>query len=509
MAISPPSFSGEKTYAQMAADANAYINSSNNPSGITTVAQAKAFVNSDLGKSLPYLSNYINTIDSIKKNDDYAKAQTANAIAQIAFAASNPTDYALYNLNKASSAFTYGKARNLNNWVSDGQKNLGLAANYLISQGVSAPEIYSQIEAGQQAGLKSANSDVSRLGKGNFLDKTLDVFDIVAGASVASAMGLGPVGAAALNSAMAISNGANVTEALKAAIGGLTAAQVPEFLKSVNAISGNQIVDAAVNSATQNIANAAITGQDIKTAALAGLVGGGITGAFKAATSSSTPSTAAQPSQPSTQSSSQTPTSTGGALGSGFYGTSDDEIAKLLNTPVAPSPSGQYVPRTSPTSLEGFYTPTGFDTLPALGSTVAGGASGQLGSGFYGTGTIDIGGLMGLAPNGQLVNPLTGQLSPVYSGGYTAASDQGMTPADYIQKMVSLLKTSGNASTKTPTATTATQKPSQVQTTQNFMNNPQFIVGKPIDPENSGPFLGLQTFQTSSPLDSLVKALKG
>jgi hypothetical protein len=88
----------------------------------------------------------------------------------------------------------------------------------------------------------------------------------------------------AINSAASLAQGKKIEDVVKSAIGSLAASQVPEFLKELNnKLPDNSIYDGVIN-AERQVAYALVTGNDVKTAALAGLAGGAIAGKLYQAT---------------------------------------------------------------------------------------------------------------------------------------------------------------------------------------------------------------------------------
>ena len=80
---------------------------------------------------------------------------------------------------------------------------------------------------------------------------------------------------------------------MQAGLAGLGAAQVGDYLQTVKAISNNQVVNSAVTNAARQATAATIMGQDVKTAALAGLAGGAVGGSLLRSTDNAAISRAA------------------------------------------------------------------------------------------------------------------------------------------------------------------------------------------------------------------------
>jgi hypothetical protein len=251
---------------------------------ITNFQQAMAFANSDVGKKMPLFR----LVDDAKyyfrgtgsRSRERGKEQ-ARIIASFERARQDPVEFTKRAINQAVTDYS----RSYRAYQSDphpqikseldGFKNdLAKAVNFLVENKVPASEIqniFTTAEQFYQDLVKKSNALAS---KQNFFDKLFSFSDALIVGGLTGGLGLSAVNAAALNSALAIANGAPIDKALQAGLAGLAANQVGSYLQTVNAIAQNDLVNSAVTNASRQATAALITGGDVKTAALAGLAGG-------------------------------------------------------------------------------------------------------------------------------------------------------------------------------------------------------------------------------------------
>lgn len=260
---------------------------------ITTYAQALEFANSSTGKSIPGMWD---ALARLKESHSISslKRYRAEDIANIAKAAQDPLKW---QLNRSVSAVAnYAKAvaggfdKNFDPSVKQNIiKEYEKLPSYLVSNKLDVSEIQGIWREAEKSLLRNQQMQ----SKKSTFDYVFDIADSLIVGSLTGGLGLSPLNAAALSSAIAIANGADVKQALQAGLAGLGAGQVGEYLQTVNAISNNQVVNSAVTNAARQATAATIMGQDVKTAALAGLAGGAVGGSLLRSTDNAAISRAA------------------------------------------------------------------------------------------------------------------------------------------------------------------------------------------------------------------------
>jgi hypothetical protein len=157
------------------------------------------------------------------------------------------------------------------------KSDLDKATGFLIENKVPIAQIKSSIDSG----VAEANrwyQHAAANARPDFMDYVFGIGENLIVGGLTGGLGLSAVNAAALNSALALANGADVADALKAGLAGLAANQVGSYLQNVKGMVKDPIVNTALTNAAQSAATATVLGQDVKTAALAGLAGGAIAG---------------------------------------------------------------------------------------------------------------------------------------------------------------------------------------------------------------------------------------
>jgi hypothetical protein len=256
---------------------------------ITNYQQAVDFANSELGKKLPIwkLMDDINYYSvGTGSRGKHTRKYAAPAIAALERVRQDPVGYV--------------KSQGLTNYISYYtsavrdhetamarhkplvQKEIDLykgelskALSFLIENKTPAVEIQKIVDDYIVQRQISAQQNQP---KPSFMDKVFGVAENLIVGGLTGGLGLSAIQVAGLNSALAIANGAKVEDALKAGLAGLAAGQVGQYLQTVNAITDNPIVNSAITNAAQSAAAATVLGQDVKTAALAGLAGGAAAG---------------------------------------------------------------------------------------------------------------------------------------------------------------------------------------------------------------------------------------
>lgn len=246
---------------------------------ITTWQQAQKFYQSDLAKIMPIETEIANLNWSISTADAYGQDRNANGyvredIAKAEAIRKNPLSYVKKNFPRLVSLAAFTDFPEL---ASRHKSNLDKAVAYLIQNKVDVKEIQKLADSGMAEAQQRYQHNVSA-SKPDFMDYVFGAAENLIVGGLTGGLGLSAVNSAALNSALAIANGANVQDALKAGIAGLAANEVGSYLQSVNSLAANPTVNTAVTNAARNIASASVLGQDVKTAALAGLAGGAAAG---------------------------------------------------------------------------------------------------------------------------------------------------------------------------------------------------------------------------------------
>lgn len=250
---------------------------------VTTYDQAVAFGNSEIGKRIPDMDKWLYNLEWSYYNYGNAKPATRERnfnyyLSLINQAKTNLPKAMEQGLATAAKNYLYAvRSYNIDPHpqyaaILDRRKNeLNDAVKLSMEVGVPAQTIVRSLEAGQGEYTDSLNRMAADLSKS---DRIWGIADQLIVGGLTGGLGLSATNAAVLGSALAIANGANVQDALRAGIGTVAANQVPEFLNSVGAVSNNDVVNAAVANAGRQATFAAITNQDVKQFALAGLAGG-------------------------------------------------------------------------------------------------------------------------------------------------------------------------------------------------------------------------------------------
>ena len=250
-----------------------------------TYQEAVAFGTSPIGKRIPNMDKWLYSLERIYYN--YGNAKPATRARNLAYyldlvnqAKTNLPQAMERGLAEAVQNYLYAvRSYNLDSHPQyaahlENRKNqLNDAVKLAAEVGVKPEVIVKSLEAGQGLYTDSMNSMIAHLRKS---DKIWGIADnLILGALTG---GLSPINAAALNSALAIANGADIKDALKAGLAGLGANQVGSYLQSVTGLVKDPTLNTALVSAAQSAAAATVLGQDVKTAALAGLAGGAVAG---------------------------------------------------------------------------------------------------------------------------------------------------------------------------------------------------------------------------------------
>lgn len=252
---------------------------------ITTYNEAIAFANSPQGKATPGLFLVIDELNyQVKRNPgkrgEARRREAVNAqIQQVNLAQQNPVQFAKNSLNRQITGFyqAYNAGRGGERFFGNPEewkKQINNTVNFLIQNKTPAIEIQNEFTKAAQQYKAAIENDIRMQSQKNIFDRILDVADTLIVGGLTGGLGLSAVNAAALSSALAIANGANAEEAIRAGLGSIAASQVPDFLKNVNNLIPNDALYAGLVNAERQAVNALLTGQDPKQAALAGFAGG-------------------------------------------------------------------------------------------------------------------------------------------------------------------------------------------------------------------------------------------
>lgn len=241
---------------------------------ITTYQQALAFANSPEGQAIPGMWDAKAQLIESHSLPVLQKYRPAD-IANIEKARQNPVQWQLNRSVNAVANYAKALAGGFDkNFAPSVKQNIineyNKLAPYLIANKVPATQIQNVWKGAQQV----LQTDTALMNKRNTFDYIFAVADTLILGGLTGGLNLTVVQSAALNSALAIANGANAEEAIRAGLGSIAASQVPDFLKNVNNLIPNDALYAGVVNAERQAVNALLTGQDPKQAALAGLAGG-------------------------------------------------------------------------------------------------------------------------------------------------------------------------------------------------------------------------------------------
>lgn len=247
-----------------------WVSSSANTSGITSVGQALEWARRPENISLVGMDNVVAQLQSDLDfvNMGYRgnfPLYVKEGIYKIANVKIDPVSFVKAQLPDAIFRARYGNQTALN--------QIAPSLNVLINNKVPVTEIQGLIDAG--VGKTPAPPP-----KPSFMDKVFGIAENLIVGGLTGGLGLSALQVAGLNTALAIASGAKVEDALKAGLAGLGANQVGQYLQTVSAVTADPIVNSAITNAAQSAAAATVLGQDVKTAALAGLAGGTVAGAL-------------------------------------------------------------------------------------------------------------------------------------------------------------------------------------------------------------------------------------
>lgn len=247
---------------------------------ILTKEDALAFLDSDVGKMLPLqkqrdsLNRAIsgNLIVGIGSSPTLLKQELDSIFNELNAIRKNPTGYVKSQLPNTVGMYLYLNAigsPDADKFLNDAKNSVALLSEYKVP----AADIDKLIESGKSYGQMRIDDYVEKH-KPGIMDYAFPVFM----GMMTGAAGLSAIQAAAFNTFQALAHGAEPIDALKSGIANLAASEVGEYLQTVKGVTTDPIIKNAATNAIRNAASASVLGQDVKTAALSGLVGGAVAG---------------------------------------------------------------------------------------------------------------------------------------------------------------------------------------------------------------------------------------
>jgi len=214
---------------------------------ITNFQQAMAFANSDVGKRLPLFR----LVDDAKYyfQGTGSRSRTrgneqAKVIANFERARQDPVGFTKATVNNVMAAYLQSYRAyqgdphpQIKSELNGFKNDLNKAANFLVENQVPASEIQNIFTSAQQNYKNVVEKSIQLSSKQNLFDKIFAVTDSLIVGGLTGGLGLSPVNAAALSSALAIANGAPIDKALQAGLAGLAASQVGQYLQTVKTIA--------------------------------------------------------------------------------------------------------------------------------------------------------------------------------------------------------------------------------------------------------------------------------
>jgi len=283
---------------------------------ITNIEEAQRFVNGapnsyyrygvgvgGMGKYIPSLKDLYSDLEyyALEKKGgtfEFREKQINRIYGELTKAYLNPKQYAFDEVHRitkrivtAGSKSTY----NPNDYTLD-NNNLQKTIKYLLeNENVNVSALQSVISNATKLGIEQAQQDIEyniQANKPRGIDRFFDFAELAMGSIALPAMGnvlAGSLGVSAAagnaiaNTIAGITNGGDPQEILKRTVAGMTAYQAGEYVAALSKLKDPIIQNTLGNSVTQGV-NAALLGQDVKTALLAGAAGGAVAGGVLRAT---------------------------------------------------------------------------------------------------------------------------------------------------------------------------------------------------------------------------------
>lgn len=279
---------------------------------ITNLQQARNFVNGGFGDLMPTLKSDLEQLEWYYGRAAQGQMSAAGRARQqqyfinkINSAAQNSKQYAIDQVNNLVKNIViqtaYNNPRSLAQ-ANDYKKQLDPTIKYLIqNEGLPITSVSKILQDAEYQANVYAGKEFERQYKRSALDNFFDFAEILMGAvaipgmgkALASSLGVsGAVGNAIANTTMAIANGADPQKALETVLASMTSYEAGEYIVGLSKVNDPIIKNTLGNAITQGT-NAALLGNDVKTAVLAGAAGGAVAGATLKATDDAAISAAA------------------------------------------------------------------------------------------------------------------------------------------------------------------------------------------------------------------------
>jgi hypothetical protein len=270
---------------------------------ITNLQEARNFVNGGFGNLMPTLKSDLEQLEWYYGRAAQGQMSAAGRARQqqyfinkINSAAQNSKQYAIDQVNNLVKNIViqtaYNNPRSLAQ-ANDYKQQLDPTIKYLIqNEGLPITSVSKILQDAEYQANVFAGQEFERQYKRSSLDNFFDFAEILMGAVaipgmgkvLASSLGVsGAVGNAIANTTMAIANGADPQKALETVLAGMTSYEAGEYIVGLSKINDPILKNTLGNAITQGT-NAALLGNDVKTAVLAGAAGGAVAGATLKAT---------------------------------------------------------------------------------------------------------------------------------------------------------------------------------------------------------------------------------
>lgn len=279
---------------------------------ITNLQEARSFVNSGFGDLMPTLKTDLEQLEWYYGRAAQGQMSAAGRARQqqyfinkINTAAQNSKQYAIDQVNNLVKGIVIQTAYNNPTSLAqanDYKKQLDPTIKYLIqNEGLPITSVSKILQDAEYQANVYAGQEFERQYKRSSLDNFFDFAEILMGAvaipgmgkALASSLGVsGAVGNAIANTTMAIANGADPQKALETVLASMTSYEAGEYIVGLSKVNDPIIKNTLGNAITQGT-NAALLGNDVKTAVLAGAAGGAVAGATLKATDDAAISAAA------------------------------------------------------------------------------------------------------------------------------------------------------------------------------------------------------------------------
>ncbi len=228
---------------------------------IKTLKDAKAFVASEAGQSLPMIQDYFYHVkDAFGKSD--AKTRYNLSMNMLEMAATNPVEYSLQALK--NTVRHYVVYQNLPNGgklaKSEAERFEGefkKAVNYLNTNGIGQEQINPYVEAGTSTAVKALEKHVKRISKKDWTDKMFDASEKLIISGLTS--GLGGIKSLAANSALSLASRAPIKNVALNELVSYGAGEVGKYVQGMDAPKAvPTVAQSPVKTAVSSAANSAL-----------------------------------------------------------------------------------------------------------------------------------------------------------------------------------------------------------------------------------------------------------